>query len=168
MPARQTRMSAPRWENTFWEEQSQLSTLLFRFSNLRGYLSGSVSLVVRFSKSTLVGPRMRTVGVGLAGPSAGTNADAADRNVCATVRKHFLEEQSQLSTLLFRFSNLRGYLSGRCSLVVRFSKNTSVGPRMRTVGVGLAGPNVGTNADAADKGVCATVRKHVFGGTKHL
>ncbi|MGO9242683.1 MAG: hypothetical protein ACLQBJ_17905 [Bryobacteraceae bacterium] len=28
------------------------------------------------------------------------------------------------------------------------------------------GPNAGTNADAADKNVCATMQKHVFGGTK--
>ncbi|MGO9240737.1 MAG: hypothetical protein ACLQBJ_07995, partial [Bryobacteraceae bacterium] len=34
------------------------------------------------------------------------------------------------------------------------------------IGPGWGGPNVGTNADAADKSVCATMQKHVFGGTK--
>ncbi len=59
MPRRQTRMSAPRCKNTILEEQSQISTFLFKMNGLIGYHSIGFALNVRFSKSNDGGPQER-------------------------------------------------------------------------------------------------------------
>jgi hypothetical protein len=46
-------VSAQR-ESTILKDQSQLSTLFFRMSDLTGYLSMCYSLIIRFSKSPSV------------------------------------------------------------------------------------------------------------------